>query len=308
MRQIWTFGLFALILIFMSNCSASVDKNNDSQYWQEIQKNYHIYAPPLPHELDFAGEKVPLQYFDVRESLDREILKAMFWHSETILYIKRAPRFFPIVEPILKKYGIPDDFKYLLVAESGMANVVSPAGASGYWQFMEKTAKKYGLIVNDQVDQRYDIYLSTEAACKYLRDAYKHYGSWTLAAAAYNVGQTNLDRAIARQGSNNFYDLALNVQTARYIYRILAYKIILSQPEKYGFYVRDKDKYYPIKTKIVKVNTSVPSWIDFAKQYGTNYKILLLLNPWIRSNKLDNPENHTFYVRIPEKGARIVKH
>ena len=303
MRKIYL--LYVLIIaILLSSCSASSE--DDSDYWQKIQKNYHIYAPPLPKKLDLAGEPVPLQYFDVRESLDREVLKLMYWHSEMILYIKRSARFFPIVEPILKKYGIPDDFKYLLVAESGMANVVSPAGAAGYWQFMEKTAKKYGLIINDQVDQRYDIYASTEAACKYLRDAYNHYGSWTLAAASYNVGQTNLDRAIKKQGTDNFYDLALNVQTARYIYRILALKLIMSNPQKYGFYVREKDKYQPVKTKVVKVSGPVPSWIDFARKYGTNYKVLLLLNPWIRDSRLDNPGEVTFYVRVPDKGAREV--
>ncbi len=297
------FFVFGALVLLNFGCGASSSKKS----YPEVP-TYKVSPPPLPEKLDFAGEPVPLQYFDVRQSLDREVLKIMYWHSETILYLKRMPEFFPIVEPILAKYNIPDDFKYLMVAESGMANVVSPSGAAGYWQFMEKIAKKYGLIVNDQVDQRYDIYASTEAAAKYLRDAYKHYKNWTLAAASYNVGQTNLDRAIRKQGETSFYNLALNIQTARYIYRILAFKLILSNPEKYGFYVRDRDKYYPIRTKVIKVDTSVPSWIDFAHRYKTNYKILLLLNPWIRDSKLDNDKGYTFYVRVPASPKdRIVK-
>ncbi len=297
--------IVAVIAMFFARCSSS--KDADQNYWNEIRDNYHIYAPPLPEKLDFAGEPVPLQYFDVRQSLDREILKLMYWHSEIILYIKRAQKFFPIVEPILKKYGIPDDFKYMMVAESGMAPVKSPAGAAGYWQFMEKIGKKYGLEINDQIDERYNIYKSTAAACKYLQDAYKRYNNWTLAAASFNVGNTALDRAIRKQKQNSFYDLALNVETARYLYRILALKVIMENPRKYGFIIRGKELYQPIKTKFVKVDTSVSSWPDFAISQGTNYKILLLLNPWIRSSKLDNPNHKIYYVEIPEKNARIVK-
>ncbi len=300
-------GIYFFIFLALSFLNFGCGASSSQQPASNIP-SYKVSPPPLPQKLDFAGEPVPLQYFDVRKSLDREILKIMYWHSETILYLKRMPEFFPIVEPILAKYKIPGDFKYLMVAESGMANVVSPSGAAGYWQFMEKIAKKYGLIVNDQVDQRYDIYASTEAAAKYLRDAYNHYKNWTLAAASYNVGQTNLDRAIRKQGETSFYNLALNVQTARYIYRILAFKLILSNPEKYGFFVKDRDKYYPIKTRVIKVNSSVPSWIDFAHRYQTNYKILLLLNPWIRDSRLDNDKGYTFYVRVPASPkARIVK-
>ena len=299
-----------LNILLLASCSYKAEQPDpDDKVWEEIKKNYHIYAPPLPKKLDFAGEPVPLQYFDVRRSLDKEILKIMFWHSETILYIKRSATFFPIVEPILKKYGVPDDFKYLLVAESGMTNVVSPSGAVGYWQFMERTAKKYGLIINNEVDQRYDIIASTQAACRYLLDAYNELGSWTLAAASYNSGKSYIKRQLARQKVDNFYDLAVNVETGRYIYRILAFKLILSNPQKYGFYVRKQDMYYPIKTKVIVVKGPVNSWIDFAHKYGTNYKILLLLNPWIRSDKLTNPNNYTFYVKVPaSKEARIVKH
>ncbi len=300
---------FLIIVTFIwlgPGCSSLTD--SDDNYWKEIQENYHVYAPPLPGSLDFAGERVPLEYYDVRESLDREILKLMYWHSEIILYIKRANRYFPIIEPILKKYGIPEDFKYMVIAESGMAPVISPAGAGGYWQFMPKIGKKYGLEINDQVDERYNIYKSTIAACKYIKDAHDHYGNWTLAAASFNVGQTNLDRAIGKQKQKSFYDLALNVQTARYIYRILGLKVIMSNPRKYGFIIRQKELYKPLNIKFVEVKTSVDSWPQFALDHGTNYKILLLLNPWIRSSQLTNTSGKTYYVALPKENARIVKH
>jgi len=296
-------SIIIISLIFYSCSSSEPDEN----YWQEIKNNYHIYAPPLPKNLDFAGEPVPLEFFDVREAIDREILKIMFWHSEIILYIKRAQRFFPIVEPILQKNGIPDDFKYMMVAESGMAPVVSPAGAAGYWQFMEKIGKKYGLEINNEIDERYNIYKSTIAACKYLLDAYNHYGNWTLAAASFNVGQTVLDRAVRKQKQKSFYDLALNVQTARYLYRILAIKVIMENPRSYGIIVRTKELYKPLKIKLVEVNTAIANWSDFAIEHGTNYKILLLLNPWIRSSKLTNEKGKTYYVAIPVKGGRKIK-
>ncbi len=304
MRKIYYLIIFTIFFLSVG-CSSTTE--SDKNYWKQIQDNYHVYAPPLPESLDFAGEQVPLKYFDVRESLDREILKLMYWHSEIFLYLKRARRYFPIVEPILRKNGIPDDFKYMMVAESGMAPVSSPAGASGYWQFMEKIGKKYGLEINDQVDERYNIYKSTVAACNYLKDAYNHYGNWTLAAASFNVGQTSLDRAIKKQKQNSFYDLALNVQTARYIYRILALKLIMGNPQKYGFIIRGKELYKPLRINFIEVKTSIPSWPDFAIANGTNYKVLLLLNPWIRSSKLDNPEAKTYYVAVPKKHARIVK-
>ncbi len=293
----------AVIILMLSSCSFS-SQNDDQQYWDKIDQNYKVYAPPLPKKLSFAGEPVPLQYFDVRESLDRELLKVMYWHSETFLYLKRAPRFFPIVEKILKQNNIPQDFKYLMVAESGMSCVVSPSGAAGYWQFMDYTAKKYGLIVNNEIDQRYDIYKSTQAACNFFKDAYNQFGSWTLAAASFNVGKNALSRAIQKQGTSNFYNLALNTETARYLYRILAYKLIMSNPQKYGFHLRKQDYYYPIKVRFIKVDQPVDSWIIFAKKYGTNYKILLLLNPWIRSDKLSKTYGSVFYVRIPAPGAR----
>ncbi len=304
-RKVLTAIVLLMVAFFVVKVFSAGDKPQSGDYWKVIEQNYKIYAPPLPDDINLAGEKVPLENFDVREALDYEILKVMYWHSEIILYIKRANRYFPVVEPILKKYGVPDDFKYLLVAESGLkAQAVSYAAAEGWWQFKKDIGKSYGLIINDEVDQRYDLEKSTEAACKYLLDAYRHYGSWTMAAATYNMGQTYLDKAVAKQGTDNFYDLLLNTQTSRYVYRILAFKQIMQNPEKYGLHIRKSDLYKPVKTKVIKVSTSIPDLIEFARQNGTNYKVLKLLNPWLRSDKLTNKEGNTYYIHVPKKGAR----
>ncbi len=263
-----------------------------------IRKNYKIYAPDLPETLYFANEKVPLENYDTRRGLDYEILKIMYWHSETILYLKRANEIFPIVEKILKQYKIPDDFKYLLVAESGMVNTTSPAGAKGYWQFMKNTAKEYGLEINDDVDERLNLEKSTIAACKYIKDAYNQFNSWTLAAAAYNIGKDALKKQLQKQKVDNFYDLLLNRETSRYIYRILAYKLIFSNPRNYGFVLDTADMYKPVKTITISVDTSITNLIDFAQKQGTNYRMLKILNPWLISNKLTNKKHKTYKIKI----------
>ena len=285
-------SVFVILKIFTSAKEPPKDRI------AEIKENYKIYSPPIPEKVDFAGEKVPLEYFDVKRALDYELLKIMYWHSETILYLKRANEVFPIVEPILKKYGVPDDFKYLLVAESGMVNVTSPAGAKGYWQFMENTAKEFGLEVNDCVDERYNLEKSTEAACKYILKAYRQFKSWTLAAASYNVGRDRLKKTLENQKVNNFYDLLINRETTRYIYRIIAFKLIMTNPENYGFRLEEQDLYHPVKYKIVEVDSSISNLVNFALQQGTNYKLLKKLNPWLISNKLDNPNHKTYKIKI----------
>lgn len=281
-------------------------QDDDEDYYREMKKNYIIYTPQIPQSIDFAGEKVPVEYFDVFESLDYEIHKVMFWHSEMILYLKRQAEAFKVVEPILAEYGIPDDFKYLMVAESGMVNVVSPAKAEGYWQFLKATAKEYGLEINDDVDERYNLEKSTVAACKYLKDSYKSFGSWTTAAASYNVGRGSMKTQIELQKMNSFYDLRLNPETARYLYRIVAFKLIMTNPRNFGFNIREKDSYKMPKTKVVEVKSEIPSLIDFAISYSTNYKVLKLLNPWLRSDKLTNSAGKTYYILVPTEGSRIV--
>lgn len=273
---------------------------NDDDYYKEMKKNYIIYSPKIPKNIDFAGEKVPIDRFDTHQSIDYEILKIMYWHSEAILYIKRMDEVFAIVDPILAKNGIPEDFKYLLVAESGMINVVSPARAAGYWQFLKQTAQEYNLEINDEVDERYNLVKSTKAACKYLKDSYKIFGNWTLVAASYNAGRRKINKELSRQKVKSYYDLLLLKETARYVPRIVAFKIILSNPRNYGFYIRKKDRYRNPEVKIIKVETEIPSLIDFALKYNTNYKVLKKLNPWLRSDKLTNENEKTYFIKVPK--------
>lgn len=300
------YGLIAstsiLVIIKLFNYSKTDD--GDTVYQEKINADYVVYAPVIPEDLTFAGEKVPIENFDVRESMDLEIMKTMFWHSEALLYIKRAKRFFPIIEPILKKNGVPEDFKFLAVAESGLKNVVSPAKAEGYWQFLKATGKQYGLEITTEVDERYDIEKSTQAACEYLLDSYKKYENWTLVAASYNMGSGALDDAIEEQKVDSYYDLLLNSETARYVYRIIAYKLILTNPKNYGFIFREKDLYEEVKTKVVKVDTSITDFVAFSQKYNTNYKILKILNPWLQAKQLTNPSKKIYYIHIPTEEGR----
>lgn len=294
-------GFFYLIVEMLTFSSEKT--TSDSEYQKVFYKNYKIFALEIPENLEFAGEKVLANRYDVRESIDRELLTNTYWQSQTILLIKRANRWFPIVEPILKRNNIPDDFKYLALAESGFANnTASPAGASGVWQFMKETAVKYGLEVNDDIDERYNIEKSTEAACKYLKDAYDTYKSWTMAAASYNMGMTATSKQISAQGTQNYYDLYLNNETARYVYRIIALKIIVSNPKNYGFYLRKKDLYPAIPVYTVNVDSAITNLPAFAKKYSINYKILKEFNLWIRKPSLNNSEKKSYKLTIPHKG------
>ncbi len=259
----------------------------------------------IPEGVTFAGEEMPLQNFDTRESLDRELNATAYRHGSTLLTIKRAGRYFPEIENILKEYGVPDDFKYLACAESDLSNAISPAGATGYWQIMEATGKESGMIINREVDERYDLDKSTRFACKYFLKAYEKYGSWTMAAASYNNGLSGLSEQVDIQKETNYYDLLLNEETARYIFRIAALKLIMTEPSKYGFNVGPGDLYRPVPYREVKVDTAVTSFEQFARQFNTNYKILKFLNPWLRKPFLTNSERREYTIRVPEKDARI---
>ncbi|MRR18706.1 lytic transglycosylase domain-containing protein [bacterium] len=261
----------------------------------------------LPDNVNFAGEALPLQYFDTRESLDRELNATAYRHGSTLLTIKRAGRYFPEIEKILRENGIPDDFKYLACAESDLSNVISPAGATGFWQIMEDTGREFGMTINKEVDDRYNLEKSTLFACRYFKKAYEKYGSWTMAAASYNNGFSGLSEQVEIQKETNYYDLLLNEETARYVFRIAALKLIMSEPSKYGFAVADGDLYKPVAYKEIVVNTAVPSFEQLARQNETNYKILKFLNPWLRKPFLTNSEGREYVIRIPEKGARIAE-
>jgi hypothetical protein len=256
----------------------------------------------FPNTIDFAGEVTPLQISDVRERLDRELLINANLHSTTTLIIKRANRVFPVIEPILAKYGVPDDFKYLAVIESGLTNATSSAGARGVWQFMSDTAKEKGMEVNDYVDERYHLEKSTEAACKYLLAAKEKFGSWTLAAASYNGGMNGVNKRVEEQQVSNYYDLALTEETSRYVFRILALKEIMKSPTKYGFNIYQSDLYNLIPTKKVEVDSTINDLASFAKTQGINYKILKIHNPWLRDKKLLNVSKKKYEIEIPTEG------
>lgn len=253
----------------------------------------------MPDMLEFAGEEVPLDIPDVRERLDREMLVNAYWHSNTILTMKLANKYFPEIEKVLEENGIPDDFKYLAVAESGLRNLVSPARATGFWQILKGTAQEYGLTVNNQIDERYDYVKSTEAACKYLSEAYEKFGSWTLAAASYNMGMGGVSQRLKEQQVENYYDLYLNTETSRYVFRILALKHLFINPETYGFNLSEEQLYYPNSFYEKVEMKSISDLAAYAKENETNYKTLKLLNPALRSSSLMLASGDTFVMRLP---------
>ena len=292
-------AIVAASLLPLTACSNSKSQLPDSL-------GTHLFTPvKLPEKLKFAGEDVPMEYFDVRENLDRELLSNVYFHSQTIRYIKSMPRYFSIIEPILKANGIPEDFKYLCVAESGFdPKALSPARAAGMWQLLESTAKENGLQINAEIDERYHIEKSTEVACRIFKSAYQKFGSWALVAAAYNGGRAGLDQKITQQRVKSYYDLLFVEETSRYVFRILALKMIMEDPEEYGFKVDKKDLYPIIETQNVEVKGSITDLAAFALDKGINYKILKMFNPWLRETSLKNPTKTTYILKIPEKGFR----
>lgn len=284
----------------LQNEQARSDKSENLE--EKLVNDYNVYALELPKEMDFAGERVPLEDPDIRERMDRELLVNTYWQSNGLLLFKKAHKYFPIIEPLLKKHGLPDDFKYLAIAESTLENVKSPAGAAGFWQFLKSTGKEYGLEINDYVDERYNLELATEVAAEYLKASKERFGTWTLAAAAYNAGNAGVNRQLERQNVDDYYDLLLNSETSRYVFRILAFKEIMSNPKKYGFNFREKDLYTAVPSYKVKVDTAVTDFTEFVKKFDINYKILKIHNPWLRDTYLKNASGKEYYIEIPEKG------
>jgi len=266
---------------------------------QQMQNFDSLVLPvnmPIPDEVTIFGEKVPLDYFDVVEGLERELLVNVFWQSQTLQFLKYCHRYFPTIDSILAANKIPADFKYLALAESGLRIVISPKGAAGFWQFLEGTGKQYGLTVNDQIDERYHLIKSTEAACKYLHNARKTFNSWTMVAASYNIGVSELKTQVNFQGIESYYDLYTNSETARYVFRIIALKLIMENPELYGYH---NIKPFPtIPTKIVKVDSTITNLAEFARSQGSNYKMLKTLNPWLRDKHLPNPNKTEYHITL----------
>jgi len=304
---IFAIGVVFIAGLFMNSASKNVKNKTVKKEVEKLVdtsfvKNYNVYALTLPKNLIFANEKVPMGLPDVKERIDREFLVNTYWQSNGFLMFKRANKYFPIIEKILEEEGVPDDFKYLAVIESGLTNVVSPAGASGFWQIMKVTGREYGLEVNGNVDERYHLEKATRVACKYLKDAKNKLGSWTLAAAAYNGGMSGISRRLSKQQVDGYYDLLLGSETSRYVPRIVALKYILMQPHSFGFNFEKKDLYTEIPTSTVVVDSVITDMASFSKQFGINYKILKIHNPWLREGHLNNKTKRTYEIEIPKKG------
>ncbi len=289
-------SIFVVILIAVS----FIDTGKKEEPVADLNNYAPIKSVILPVEMEFAGEEVPLDLFYVREHLDRELTINTYWHSSTILWLKRAERWFPVIEPILKEEGVPDDFKYLALIESGFMQVVSPSGATGFWQFLRGTAKDYGLEVSRYVDERYHVEKSTYAACRYIKAAYEKYNDWTLVAASFNAGKRRVTESIEEQKGKTYYDLHLNSETARYVYRILAAKEIFTNPEKYGFFLSKEDLYRPVGIKYVPVTETIDNLAEFAKSHNISYRMLKELNPWLISDKLRVPGDSSYLIALPD--------
>jgi hypothetical protein len=286
------------IICFGSGLFIKGSLRYDDKQQQLIEQNIRSYSLPIPESVTFAGQKISLKEFDVRERFDRELLTNVYWQSQTILLLKRANRFFPTIERILKEEGMPDDLKYVALIESGLMNVVSPAGAAGFWQFMDKTGKQYGLTINSEVDERYHLEKATYAACKYFKESYAVFNDWGLVAASYNMGIEGLRRQLKNQSGNSYYDLYLNTETSRYVFRILAIKEIAEKSQQYGFYLAKGHLYETIPTMNLSVNYSIPDLAAWAIQFKTNYKTVKLLNPWLRINTLTLKEGESLEITL----------
>jgi hypothetical protein len=298
-------GIFCSFLIIISllftacNEKEKVVTNPPEKTESTADKTFHVSLPKLPESISFCGEKIHLDNFDVKERMDRELVINTFYHSSTIQILKRANRYFPEIERILKENGMHDDMKYLCVIESALSNATSPSGAKGFWQFMSRTGQEFDLIVNAQVDERFNLSKSTEAACEYLENANRKFGNWVSAAASYNCGMGGLSRAMEAQQTENFFDLYISKETTRYVFRILAFKAIMEDPEAYGFNVKEMEMYEPVSTRKVEVTESIPNLSDWAVENGSNLRMLKLLNPWLVSNSLTlSPTNYT--ILLPE--------
>lgn len=287
--------LSVILFIFCSNCSAENQENNLKK---EIASGY--WAPEIPESVTFCGEHIDLNNYYLRERFDRELLSFCYWHSQVFLMIKRANKFFPIIEPILKENGVPDDFKYLALIESNLdQRAISPAKAAGLWQLLPTTAKEHGLIVDEDVDERYNVEKSTKAACDYLKRSYQKTGNWITAAAAYNTGLARVVKQIEVQKTSNYFEMLFGEETNRYVFRIILAKFVLENPQKMGFFLKKEDLYYPIKADIVKIDSTVSNLTDFAIEKGINYQLLKDANPWLRTNKITNKERKDLFIKIP---------
>ncbi|MBT3301083.1 MAG: transglycosylase SLT domain-containing protein [Bacteroidetes bacterium] len=295
------------LTIILTRLLISSTSTAPEQYKSEFEKEYGVYALEMPNKIDFSGEIVPLEVDDIKERLDRELLVNTYWQSNTILLIKRANRWFPVIEPILKQNGIPDDFKYIAVIESGFLNLTSPSGAEGFWQFLDGTGKGYGLEINSSIDERYHVKKATQAACDYFKEAYSRFNNWTLVAASYNMGMGGVNRQLTKQHVSSYYDLLLSIETSRYVFRILALKEIFTHHDKYGFHFLASHLYQPYDTRIIRVDSTIDNLVEFAQANGSTYREIRIMNPWLQNNKLPNKSRKIYEIELPNKHSKRKK-
>ncbi len=293
-----SFAGIMILSFFISLMSFAFSDQTPSDYFNA---NYRLFGLNIPKNLNFSGEKVPFTDFSIKQNLEREFLSNDYWKAHSLQLFKRANRWFPLMEPILEKHGIPRDFKYIAIIESHLTNAISPQQATGFWQLMKSTAVNYGMEVNEEVDERYDVIKSTEAACKYFKDAYDKFGNWTLAAASYNLGMGGIEQQLKKQNTDSYYKLLLNEETGRYIYRLLAIKTVLQNPKLFGFVLRKKDSFRKIPTTSFKVDSTIHDLRAFASAKGYNYSLLKIFNPWLRKDSLMNPAKKTYIFQFPKK-------
>ena len=299
-KHFYFLGIAVLFLVASQLFMYSTDLNSEDElHQQQFNMKYGIFAIVQPEDLNFAGEEIPIYSSEIWERIDKQLLKNTYWQSNTMLYFKKAHKYFPVIEPILKQYNIPDDFKYLAVIESGLDNAISPAGAAGFWQILKGTGREYGLEVNSAIDERYNLEKATVVACEYLQGSYNKFGNWTMAAASYNMGKNGARRKIKEQASNNYYNLYLNSETSQYVFRIIAIKEIMQNPRKYGFMFRDKDLYTMPNYKTIAVDSTIANLSDFAKSHNINYKLLKQFNPWLRAKSLPDKSRREYILKIP---------
>lgn len=300
-KIITLFGVISLCSFFIYGVQNNNSNSPQNNKIQQYNNDYNVYAIDVPSKLNFAGETVPLKKPDVYERMDRELLVNTYWQSNGLLLIKRSHKYFPIIEPILKQYNVPDDFKYLAVIESGLTQAVSSARAVGFWQILRNTGRELGLEVNTNVDERYHIEKATHAACKYLLKSKEKFGSWTLAAAAYNAGNGGIQKKLNEQKVTNYYDLLLGQETGRYVFRIIAIKQILTHTKDHGFNFQKKHLYTLRPSYKIEIDTPVNNLPDFANRFGITYKELKLYNPWLREKHLNNSSRKKYTFKIPKQ-------
>ena len=297
-------NILLLVLLFTILTSGFVFKSDLFSAFINYGENstHKVYALKLPDTLRFAGESFDITSPDLRERFDRELLVNTYWQSNMMLLLKRSNKFFPLIERVLKEEGVPIDLKYLALIESGLENVISPAGAKGFWQIMSTTGRDYGLEINSNVDERYHLEFSTKVAAKFLKKAKEKFGSWALAAAAYNRGINGIQRNLTTQKASDYFDLFLGQETSRYVFRILAVKEIIENPIKYGYVFEEKDLYKHIPVRLHGIDTPINNLASFAKKMGVNYKLLKIHNPWLIQNHLKNKSRKYYEIAIPEEG------